>query len=362
MKSIKLTDISNEIRSQCTDCGACVAGCAFLREHGTPAGIAASLEEASPHPEVAFECSLCGLCGVVCPEGLNPVGLFLAMREKAWAEGRIDRKRYEPIIRYEAAGTSRWFSSLHTPAGCDTVLFPGCTLPGTRPGTTTKLLRLLQNLVPSLGVMLDCCHKPSHDLGRREFFSKQFGAISHRLKERGIKRVLVACPNCFKVFRQYGEGLETVSVYEILADQGNEFEAASSMAVSLHDPCPLRHEPQIHEAVRVLASRNGLDVVKSKRKPSRTLCCGEGGTVAAVRPDLAGKWTERCSRQAGGNPIITYCAGCAGFLSQKSSAYHLLDAMFYPEEVRQGTFRPVRSPMTYLNRLILKRSLKKEFK
>lgn len=335
-----------------------MASCHFLKEYGSPGQIAKRVKNGTLDSALAFECSLCGLCEAVCPEKFKPVEFFLTMRRKAWEEGRVDKKRYSGILRYEALGTSRWFSSLMTPPDCETVLFPGCTFPGTRPETFMRLWKQLRALVPSLGVMLDCCHKPSHDLGRHEHFMRNFKRIETKLKAAGVRQVLVACPNCFKVFRTHGD-IPVQSVYEILRGQ-DMCQPVLSSSHFLHDPCPLRSEPQIHEAVRDLLRQGGFSIENSKGKPALTLCCGEGGTVAAVRPEFAREWTRKCSERAKGAPILTYCAGCAGFLSQQSSTLHILDALFLSDKIAEGTFKPVRSPMTYLARLRLKRFLRKD--
>ena len=62
-----------EIQDRCTECGACQENCAFLNRYGLPRTIAAELARAPlSHWNMAYECSLCELCGAVCPEHLDP--------------------------------------------------------------------------------------------------------------------------------------------------------------------------------------------------------------------------------------------------------------------------------------------------
>ena len=129
---------------KCIECGLCQKECSFLQKNGSPKAIAASFSLDTPG--LAFECSLCGLCANSCPPkiGLNPAALFLAMRQEAVAVGIEDFSAYNTILGYEKRGASRHYSYYALPKNCDTILFPGCALPGTRPGRVKSLFDHLQ--------------------------------------------------------------------------------------------------------------------------------------------------------------------------------------------------------------------------
>jgi hypothetical protein len=63
--------------------------------------------------------------------------------------------------------------------------------------------------------------------------------------------------------------------------------------------------------------------------------------------------------QAKGRKIVTYCAGCASYLSRHATVWHILDLIFFPAEVSKGRFKPTRTPFTYLKRLVLKRRFRR---
>jgi ferredoxin len=156
------------IRERCTECGACTEACAFLSHYGNPKAIADSIDFSSPRQQViAYECSLCSLCNAVCPGKLDLRRLFLEIRRQYVGSGHFHESAYQAILGYEKRGTSSLFSWYGLPEGCDTVFFPGCSLPGTRPQVTLRMFRALQKTVPSLGIVLDCCTKPSHDQARQ---------------------------------------------------------------------------------------------------------------------------------------------------------------------------------------------------
>jgi uncharacterized membrane protein YdjX (TVP38/TMEM64 family)/Fe-S oxidoreductase len=357
-----LEPILKDIRERCTECGACTQACAFLSHYGTPKAIATRFDFSSPrHQAIAYECSLCSLCRAVCPEKLDPFRLFLEIRREHVDGGHFDESAYGAILGYEKRGTSSLFSWYGLPEGCDTVFFPGCALPGTRPEVTRRMFADLQKLVPALGIVLDCCTKPSHDLGRQAHFHAVFGELTGYLCGQGIKRVLVACPNCFKMFKHYGNGIAVQTVYEFF--QANDFKPERINAgreVGVHDACALREEVTVHQAVRGLLSRMGLTVAEMKHRGRRTVCCGEGGMVGFVKPEFAKAWGAIRKREAQGRPMVAYCAGCTGFLNRVSPTIHIADLLYRPEAALNGNLKVARSPITFLNRLLLKRRLRKE--
>jgi Fe-S oxidoreductase len=210
-----------------------------LRHYGTPKSIANRFDfTLADNQALAYECSLCGLCTSVCPEKLDPASLFLGVRRLCREAGNLDESKYSSILGYEKKGTSRYFSWYGLPEGCDTIFFPGCTLPGTRPEVTTGLYRQIRQMIPTVGIVLDCCTKPSHDLGRSEHFNKMFGEMHGYLLSQGIQTVVTACPNCTKVFRQYGHGLRVKTVYDILPSPASaDYLIGNGRDITVHDPC-----------------------------------------------------------------------------------------------------------------------------
>lgn len=349
------------IAATCTECMACVRQCAFLTREGTPKAIVQAGTD-TPHARaLAYDCNLCGLCSTLCPENSRPADLFLALRRDAVQAGEFDRKRYRIPIGYERTGNSPLFSCYTLPHGCDTVFFPGCTLPGTRPGTTRRLLEHLRTCHPAMGVVLDCCSKPSHDLGRQDHFAAMFGEMAAYLERHGVTTVLVACPNCYKTFKAYGTRFTVQTVYEFLATSeqpltGVEQTSDDGAGTTLHDPCPMREAIATHTAVRSLLARNGIAIAEMRHNKGRTLCCGEGGAVALRTPEFAQRWGQLRAKEAGERLVLTYCAGCAGFLGRHMRTQHVLDRLFSPPSGRAG--KPLRAPFTYLARLRLKRYLR----
>jgi len=353
----KLTELhvlARTISEGCTECRACQFRCAFLNEYGTPKQLADQLLTTGQGRARTFECSLCGLCATVCPARLPLQEFFLAMRRAAQEAGRISLVPYRALLGYEGTGASRLFRLLRVPDGGDTVFFPGCTFPGTHPATARALWSHLRASVPRLGLALGCCFKPSHDLGRQAFFLERFGALRAALLDRGVRTVLTACPNCFKVFAEYGDGLEARTVYSVLAAHPvGQREKAHGTAI-IHTPCPFRRETAIQAAIRSLAEDTGLDVEKTRQDGSASPCCGEGGTVGALRPEFSTRWASLTAERAAGRIVITSCAGCTKYLSAHTTAVHLLDLLFFPGQAVHGRLPHPKGLAPYLHRLRLK--------
>lgn len=354
-----LTASGSLVAENCNGCGLCKEQCEYLQIHGTPQAIIAQYE-ADPDRwrAIAFECSLCGLCTSVCPRNVKPSEMFFQLRKEASAMGRLDISAYRRLLKYEKTGTSKKYTFYSLPESCGTIFFPGCSLTGTRSGITLKTFDFLKTCIPNLGIVLDCCTKPSHDLGRQPHFDLMFSEMKHFLLENGVKKVIVACPNCYKIFSAYGNPLTVETAYDVIAlnrVQENRYPGA----VTIHDPCPVRGETRIQESVRKLVKAQGLTIIDTPHTREKTYCCGEGGAVGCISPHLATAWADKRANESGSHKIASYCAGCVSHLSKKSETFHVLDLLFDPDHTLKGKAKTSKAPFTYLNRLKLKSTLKK---
>jgi Fe-S oxidoreductase len=353
----KLTD---EVRKECTSCDICLRDCAFLRKYGNPGRIADAYNPSDKESmALPFECSLCGLCASVCPERLNLTALFLEMRREAVDRGGGGFPEHAVITNYEKTGVSRRFTLYRLPEGCDTIFFPGCALAGTRPDGVRKVFDSLQRTIPHLGIVFDCCMKPSHDLGREAYFTAMFNEMRDYLVGQGVKTVLTACPNCQLMFGTYGDGLTTSTIYEALSASHIPVNRVSG-TVTIHDPCSIRGYGEVHAAVRDLLGRIGLTIEEMPHSGDASICCGEGGAVAFLAPELAEEWRNLRHSEADGRKMVTYCAACTAVLGKRGSCSHVIDILFDAENALAGKAKVSKAPFTYLNRLLLKREFKRK--
>lgn len=351
-----LSEQLGQVSDNCTRCQRCVTECQYLKNYGDPKKIADAYDPAGRfYQGLPFECSLCGLCKAVCPEDVDPTSLFLEMRRETFDRGEGDYPEHGVLRAYEQKGTSKRYNWYGLPEGCDTIFFPGCALAGTRPEKTRKVFEHIQKTIPNAGIVLDCCNKQSHDLGKEEYFRTMFSELRNYLKDNGVKTVLVACPNCHQVFSEYGSEFETRTVYEFINETDLPETGQVSGTVTVHDPCVARFNDAAQTAVRELIDKKGLQVEEGGHAKRTTLCCGEGGAVSCVSPDLAKAWTEKRIGEADGRRIVTYCAGCSKTLGAHGSTSHVLDLLFEPQAAMAGKVKVDNAPVTYLNRIKLKK-------
>jgi uncharacterized membrane protein YdjX (TVP38/TMEM64 family)/Fe-S oxidoreductase len=347
-----------EHQNQCSDCGACRRHCEFLQKHGTPGEIARNF--AQQDESLPFECSLCGLCNSQCPEKLDIKDLFLQMRRNVISTNPNYLKNFRGLRVYETIGVSDIFSCYALPEHCEIIFFPGCALTGNNPQQTWNLYRHLQQQIPNLGLVLDCCTKPSHDLGDQQRFANKFNQLCSTLYTGGVRQILTACPNCYTVFKTYAPQFKLLSVFQQLDQSGAPQSGSIQGAVTVHDPCVHRFEPEIHQAVRSLINKSGLTVTEMTNKGRNTFCCGEGGCVMATKPKLAHNWRQKRALQSKQHIIVTYCAGCVEFLAPVAPTVHLLDLLFDPTTALNRKEKHPSTLTRYRNRLKIKKRLKKE--
>ncbi len=311
-----------EAAARCSACGACGRHCDALARHGTPAEflLGAGAERA------AYDCALCGLCAEVCPAGVDLVAAFRHLRRRAFSSGRHPARRWLGRRLFEALGRSAPMRAWSVPPGADTVFFPGCALPGVRPGAVLRLWSDLRRAAPAgtVGIALDCCAALSRNVGDEAGFLEAARGLEARLRQSGIRRILTACPSCLAALRASNLPVELASAYEALADAVPPA-PAPHRRLALHDPCATRGERSLHDAVRRLAAAAGVGVLELPHARERTQCCGAGERAGLSGTDAPAPGSEDAEG------LFTYCAGCAGVLERRGPTAHLVD-LLYPDQ------------------------------
>lgn len=348
-----------DIAESCVHCGICVKECKFLQVNGTPGKINSAYNEQKNGSglHLSYSCNLCGLCDAVCPLKLQCSQSFLDIRRKEAAQNVKVHKKHKSICNYVKIGSSKLFSLDLLPAGCDTVFFPGCTLSATRASTTEKTYKYLQQHIKNLGIVLDCCSKPTRDLGRGREFQHLYGRLVERIQNKGVKKIISGCPSCFVTFKEYSPDLEVEMVYETLANHLPEISLDEPITYALHDACATRYDDEIHESVRYLTRSCGLELYEMTHSRRKAICCGEGGAAMFVSPDIAGNWKDIRGNEVNGNKVITYCAGCSSRFGKSFDNTHLLDLLFFPQLSVIGKEKIRKAPFTYMSRYRLKKRL-----
>jgi Fe-S oxidoreductase len=136
-----------------------------------------------------------------------------------------------------------------------------------------------------------CCGYPqtsTGDIKKGQAISTANQVLFHRvantLNYLDIKTVIVSCGTCMDQLLQYQfeqifPGCRLLDIHEYLMEKGIALEGVSGVRYMYHDPC---HTPmKTHAPLEVTSRLVGQPVMLSDR------CCGEAGTFAIARPDIA---------------------------------------------------------------------------
>ena len=136
-----------------------------------------------------------------------------------------------------------------------------------------------------------CCGYPqtasgNHDKGQQITAENrvQFHRIANTLNYLDIKTVIVSCGTCMDQLQKYEfekifSGCRLLDIHEYLMEKGMKLEGVTGTRYMYHDPC---HSPmKTYAPLKVTNALMGQDVALNER------CCGESGTFAVSRPDIA---------------------------------------------------------------------------
>ena len=172
----------------------------------------------------------------------------------------------------------------------------------------------------------------------------------------------MACPHCHQTFQEFLPEVKTRSIYEVLAEVGLPAGARTLQpwTFNIQDSCGTRQAPQVQEAVRRLVRDLGYGIEEMAHNRERSICCGSGGMVPAVAPELAKKMTDFRLSEAT-RDLVTYCASCRARLSKTGHpTLHVLDLPFNPAWQQTKTQPPPHSLIRWWRRWRLKRYFLKE--
>ncbi len=155
-----------------------------------------------------------------------------------------------------------------------------------------------------------------------------FHRVANTLNYLDIKTVIVSCGTCMDQllkyeFEQIFPGCRLLDIHEYLMEKSVSLDGVQGVRYMYHDPC---HTPmKTHNPVAVASALMGTAVTLSDR------CCGEAGTFAVARPDIATQVRFRKEEElqkglrtlngsgegaAGDVKILTSCPACLQGLSR----------------------------------------------
>jgi len=200
----------------------------------------------------------------------------------------IEDRAYVPIIR----------DPVRTTADTEAVFyFPGCGSERlfSQVGLATQAMLWEVGVQTVLPPGYLCCGYPQRGAGEADKAEKiitdnrvLFHRVANTLNYLDIRTVVVSCGTCFDQLQAYEfdkifPGCRLIDIHEYLLEKGVSLDGVTGERYVYHDPChsPMkRHDPLKVVNTLMNAQLNGV-VEKSDR------CCGEAGTFAVTRPDIA---------------------------------------------------------------------------
>ena len=153
-----------------------------------------------------------------------------------------------------------------------------------------------------------------------------FHRLANTLNYLDIKTVVVSCGTCMDALLDYEfdkifPGCRLLDIHEYLMEKGVKVEGVRGVRYLYHDPC---HTPmKTHKPIKVVNELMGVPVALNER------CCGESGSLAIARPDIAtqvrfrkeeemvaGAQAARADGFAGEVKVLTSCPSCLQGLSR----------------------------------------------
>jgi len=311
------------------------------------AGVVGSAEAAgtagTESKEWLWMCLLCGSCLMKCPQGVDfPQFILHAREEQGGAPEELlphrELSQITEIMSILERGVPTDFEG-ETDESSEIGFFPGCLayfdLFMDVSGVNYKeigdySLKLLNKIGIKPRILpLKCC---GHDIlfqGKRETFERLMAFNKRKIKESGIKMLILNCAECYFTFKKYyklgEEGVKVVHLAEILAEnmhfirkamkEASEASVKSSrtkaVRVAYHDPCALKMLG-VYEAPReVLRAVAGVEFVELPHARENALCCGVSGMLLcndATKALRAFRLGE--VREVKADVLVTTCVKC----------------------------------------------------
>ncbi len=351
MNVVRLKKLLYDEVAKCTRCGFCLPNCptyavkktepytARGRNAITRALIEGRLELTSELAAAVFSCLGCGACTQACFPSIKTVDAVTADREclvEAELHPQVLERLAESLAEYgnisedEPEERGEWRELIagapedaFEKEAAEVVYFVGCV---------ASYFPMAQKIPAGLARIMDragldfailggeewCCGFPLIGAGMSERMAALREHNLEKVKALGASRAVFSCPSCFHTWRHfYDAEIDLVHASQLLAGliaDGRLALKPVEMTVTFHDPCDLGRNSGVYdEPRRVLEAIPGLKFVELAANRALANCCGGGGNVEMVDPDLAAAVAQRKIDEVlatGAEAVVTACQQC----------------------------------------------------
>ncbi|MFH1242972.1 MAG: (Fe-S)-binding protein [Pseudomonadota bacterium] len=351
MNITQLRKLSYDEVAKCNRCGFCLPSCPIYlaegKESATPRGrnaITRSVIEGrldwSPEIEDAiFSCLGCGACTAACfpkvetkqlvlrdrqclvGEGLYPkiadrVARFLEESHNISDEENAERGEWQELIKgMPEHALEKEHANVVFFVGCVASFFP---MAQNIPANMARIMEQAKLDFTILGGEEWCCGFPLIGAGMPDKVSKLVEHNLDKVRQVGAKEIVFTCPSCYYTWKQlYACDLKLYHATQMLdrvIQEGRIHLKQINATVAYHDPCDLgRNSGIFEEPRRVLKAIPGIKLVELPNNRQMARCCGGGGNLEMVNPELSGKVAQmRIDEimETGADLVVSSCQQC----------------------------------------------------
>lgn len=134
------------------------------------------------------------------------------------------------------------------------------------------------------------------------------------------------CAGCDRRFRSIYEGIDTISLWEIIDSIDNlDLPNHKGLKVSVQDPCSYRPKPQVHQSVRSLLKKMNIEVEEALCHGTSSVCCGDNFYPKLSIEEVNELQKKRASEMPCEN-VVVYCVSCLKSMTiGEKQGLHLMD-------------------------------------
>ncbi|RJR36495.1 MAG: (Fe-S)-binding protein [Desulfobacteraceae bacterium] len=347
---MKADELAHEF-DQCIKCGLCMATCPackeLLLEKYSPRGkvqlaryyARGELELSERYREIFAECLLCGACAATCPSGVDLKKIFLGMREEIAGKKGVHPMALKVVQSLaenrNISGEDNeerwdWKESLKSvpeevfqKKRAEVVYFVGCVssffpMVQSVPQNFVSILSAVHCDFAVLGGEEWCCGFPLLGAGLTKEVEDLRSHNLEKIRNLDAKKIVFSCPSCFRMWKEhYGSEVEmlhsTQFTEELVRSRKIRFKP-TDITVTYHDPCDLGRNAGVFEAPReILQAIPGVKIVELENNRMKSVCCGGGGNVEMIDPDLSAAVAQKKIdeiRRTGAKTVVTSCQQC----------------------------------------------------
>ena len=137
-----------------------------------------------------------------------------------------------------------------------------------------------------------CCGYPADLMGADEAALEASKKALKLALDAKVEKVVTPCPGCYRHLSvNWGQEMPIEHLTQFLA--GNVEKLRNKLKplnarIAYHDPCDLgRHCGIYEEPRRILEAIQGIELVELEKNREKCTCCGGGGLLFAVEPELS---------------------------------------------------------------------------